>query len=167
MPIQSINPATGEVLRTFEPLTSEAIKSKIAIAHQAFLKYGEIPLEHRALCMRKLAGILEHEVEEFAALLTAEMGKTILSARGEVLKCAIGCRYYADNAARILQEEPIPTEGNNSYVRWDPLGIILAVMPWNFPFWQVFRFLCAGPDGGQRRACSSTPPTCPSARHGH
>ena len=142
MPIQSINPATGEVLRSFEPLTPEAIKTKIAIAHQAFLNYGEIPLEHRALCMRKLAGILEHEVEELATMLTTEMGKTLLSARGEVLKCAIGCRYYADNAARILQEEPIPTEGNNSYVRWDPLGIILAVMPWNFPFWQVFRFLC-------------------------
>ena len=142
MPIQSINPATGEVLRSFEPLTAEAIKAKIAISHQAFLNYGEIPLEHRALCMRKLAGILEHEVEEFAALLTAEMGKTLVSARGEVLKCAIGCRYYAENAARILQEEPVPTEGNNSYVRWDPLGIILAVMPWNFPFWQVFRFLC-------------------------
>ena len=142
MPIQSINPATGEVLRSYEPLTPETIKAKITLAHDAFKSYREVPLEHRALCMRKLAGILEHEVEELAALLTAEMGKTLLSARGEVLKCAIGCRYYADNAARILTEEPIPTETSNAYVRWDPLGIILAVMPWNFPFWQVFRFLC-------------------------
>ena len=141
MPIQSINPATGEVLRSFEPLTAEAIKAKINVAHEAFRSYGEIPLEHRALCMRKLAGILEYECDELAAMLTQEMGKTLSSARQEVLKCAVGCRYYAENAARILTEEPITTEGNNSYVRWDPLGIILAVMPWNFPFWQVFRFL--------------------------
>ena len=141
MPIRSINPATGELLRSFEPLSADALKSKIALAHQAFLAYGEIPLEHRALCMRKLAAILEHEVEELATMLTLEMGKTLLSARGEVLKCAIGCHYYADNAARILAEQPIPTDTNNCYVRWDPLGIVLAVMPWNFPFWQVFRFL--------------------------
>jgi succinate-semialdehyde dehydrogenase/glutarate-semialdehyde dehydrogenase len=141
MSIQSINPATGEVLRSFEPLTDEALKAKIAIAHAAFRAYGEIPLEHRALCMRKLAGILEHEVDELATLLTQEVGKTLESSRAEVRKCAAGCRYYADNAARILAEEPIPTDLNNSYVRWDPLGIVLAVMPWNFPFWQVFRFL--------------------------
>ena len=141
MPIQSINPATGEVLRSFEPLTPEAIKSKITVAHAAFRAYGEIPLEHRALCMRKLAGILEYECDELASMLTQEMGKTLASAKIEINKCAAGCRYYAENAARILSEEPIPTDGNNSYVRWDPLGIILAVMPWNFPFWQVFRFL--------------------------
>jgi len=141
MSIQSINPATGEVLRSFEPLADDAVKAKIAIAEAAFRAYGEIPLEHRALCMRKLAGILEHEVDELATLLTQEMGKTLESARQEVRKCAAGCRYYAENAARILSEEPIPTDLNNSYVRWDPLGIILAVMPWNFPFWQVFRFL--------------------------
>ena len=141
MSIQSINPATGEVLRSFEPLGDDSVKAKIAIAHAAFRAYGEIPLEHRALCMRKLAGILEYECDELAQLLTQEMGKTLAAARLEVLKCAAACRYYAENASRILTEEPIPTEGNNSYVRWDPLGIILAVMPWNFPFWQVFRFL--------------------------
>ena len=141
MPIQSLNPATGEVLRTFEPLADEAIKAKIAIAQTAFRAGFEIPLEHRALCMRKLAGILEHEVDELATLLTQEMGKTLASARAEVLKCAAACRYYAENAARILSEEPIPTENQNSYVRWDPLGVVLAVMPWNFPFWQVFRFV--------------------------
>ena len=140
MSITSINPATGEVLRQFEPLSDEAVQAKIGIAHAAFRGYGEVPLEHRALCMRKLAGILEHEADELAAMITAEMGKTLASARQEVLKCAQGCRYFAENAARILTEEPIPTE-QNSYVRWDPLGIVLAIMPWNFPFWQVFRFL--------------------------
>ncbi len=148
MPIQSINPATGQVLRSFEPLAAEAIKVKIATAHQCFKEYIDTPLEHRALCMRKLAGILEHEVEELATIMTQEMGKTLASARQEVLKCAMGCRYYADNAARILSEEPIDTPGNKSYVRWDPLGVLLAVMPWNFPFWQVFRFLSPALMGG-------------------
>ncbi len=141
MPIQSVNPATGELLRSFDPLTPETLQLKLALARQAFLDFQDVPLDHRALCMRKLAGILEHECDEIAAILTMEMGKTLASARAEVLKCAVGCRYYAENAARILTEEPIETEGN-SYVRWDPLGVILAVMPWNFPFWQVFRFLC-------------------------
>ena len=140
MPIQSINPATGRVLRTFQPFTEAQIDEKIATAHAAFRAYKDIPLEHRALCMRKLASILEHEVDELASLATEEMGKTLASARQEVLKCAAGCRYYAENTARILAEETIPTEANNSYVRWDPLGVVLAIMPWNFPFWQVFRF---------------------------
>jgi succinate-semialdehyde dehydrogenase / glutarate-semialdehyde dehydrogenase len=141
MAIQSINPATGELLRSFEPLGDEAVKAKIAVAHAAFRAYGEIPLEHRALCMRKLAGILEHEIEELATLLTQEVGKTLESSRQEIRKCALGCRYYAENAARILSDEPVPTDLNNSFVRWDPLGVILAVMPWNFPLWQVFRFI--------------------------
>ncbi len=139
--MDSINPATGLLLRSFEPLSDEAVQGRIALAHTAFRAYQAIPLEHRALWMRKLAGLLEHDVEELATLATQEVGKTIVSSRAEVLKCAAGCRYYADNAARILADEPIPTEPNTSYVRWDPLGVILAVMPWNFPFWQVFRFL--------------------------
>jgi succinate-semialdehyde dehydrogenase/glutarate-semialdehyde dehydrogenase len=141
MPIQSINPATGEFIRSFEPLPEETLRAKIGIAHKAFADYFEIPPEHRALCMRKLAGILDYEQEELAQLLTREVGKTITSSRAEVAKCADACRYYAENAARILSEEPIPTEASNTYVRWEPLGVILAVMPWNFPFWQVFRFL--------------------------
>ena len=141
MPIQSINPATGELLRSFEPLADDILKAKIALAHQAFAAYAEVPLGHRALCMRKLAGILDYEQEELAQLLTREIGKTITASRQEVAKCAAACRYYAENAAGILAEEPIPTDGNNSYLHWEPLGVILAVMPWNFPLWQVFRFL--------------------------
>jgi succinate-semialdehyde dehydrogenase/glutarate-semialdehyde dehydrogenase len=140
MAIESINPATGKLLRRFDPLTDEATRKKIALAAEAFRTYSTVPLEHRALCMRKLAAILEHETDDLATFITQEMGKPLHSARQEVLKCATACRYYADNAARILAPESIPTE-NHSYVRWDPLGIILAVMPWNFPFWQVFRFL--------------------------
>ncbi len=140
MAIESINPANGKLLRRFDPLTDEAARKKIALAAEAFRTYAAVPLEHRALCMRKLAAILEHETDDLATLITLEMGKPLHAARLEVLKCATACRYFADNAARILAPESIATE-NHSYVRWDPLGIILAVMPWNFPFWQVFRFL--------------------------
>jgi succinate-semialdehyde dehydrogenase/glutarate-semialdehyde dehydrogenase len=141
MAIESINPANGKLLRHFDPLTDEAIRQKIALASEAFDAYQTVPLEHRALCMRKLASILEHETEELATIITEEMGKPLHTARQEVLKCASACRYYAQNAARILAPEVIPTDGDDSYVRWDPLGVVLAVMPWNFPFWQVFRFL--------------------------
>jgi succinate-semialdehyde dehydrogenase / glutarate-semialdehyde dehydrogenase len=141
MAIESINPATGKLLRQFEPLTDEAARQKIALAAESFRTYALVPLEHRALWMRKLAAILDHEQDDLAALITLEMGKPFEAARYEILKCADACRYYAEHAARILAPESIPTEHNHSYVRWDPLGVVLAVMPWNFPFWQVFRFL--------------------------
>jgi succinate-semialdehyde dehydrogenase / glutarate-semialdehyde dehydrogenase len=141
MALESINPATGKLLRTFDPLTDDAAHQKIAIAAEAFRAYASVPLEHRALWMRKLAAILEAEIEELALLITQEMGKPLEAARQEIIKCADACVYFADHAARILASESIPTEDNHSYVRWDPLGVILAVMPWNFPFWQVFRFL--------------------------
>lgn len=140
MAIQSINPTNGKLLKRYDTLSDEAIRQKIALADEAFKAYGRVPLEHRALCMRKLASMLEQEVEELATTITLEMGKPLYAARQEVLKCATACLYYAENAARILAPESIPTE-NYSYVRWDPLGVVLAVMPWNFPFWQVFRFL--------------------------
>jgi succinate-semialdehyde dehydrogenase/glutarate-semialdehyde dehydrogenase len=141
MAIESINPATNKLLRSFEPLTDNAARQKIALASDAFRAYAIVPLEHRALWMRKLASILEHETKDLATLITLEMGKPLEAARFEILKCADVCRYYADHAARILAPESVPTEPNHSYVRWEPLGIVLAVMPWNFPFWQVFRFL--------------------------
>jgi succinate-semialdehyde dehydrogenase / glutarate-semialdehyde dehydrogenase len=141
MAIESINPATGKLLRQFEPLTDEAARQKIALAAEAFRTYALIPIEHRALWMRKLASILDNELDDLSALITLEMGKPIEASRYEILKCADVCRYYAEHAARILAAESIPTEHNHSYVRWDPLGVVLAVMPWNFPFWQVFRFL--------------------------
>jgi len=141
MAIESINPATGKLLRSFEPLTDNAARQKIALAAESFRTYSLIPLEHRALWLRKLAAILEHEIEDLSVLITQEMGKPLEASRLEILKCADACRYYAEHAARILAPESIPTGDNYSYVRWDPLGVVLAVMPWNFPFWQVFRFL--------------------------
>jgi succinate-semialdehyde dehydrogenase/glutarate-semialdehyde dehydrogenase len=141
MAIESINPANAHRLRTFEPLSDDVVRQKIALADDAFRAYATVPLDHRALWMRKLAAMLENETEDLAITITQEMGKPIAAARLEVLKCATACRYYADNAARILASEAVVTNPNHSYVRWDPLGIVLAVMPWNFPFWQVFRFL--------------------------
>jgi len=141
MPIQSVNPANGVLLRSFTPLTDDALLQKIGLAEIAFALYAEVPLTHRALCMRKLAYLLEYETADLAALITSEMGKPVTEARAEIAKCAVVCRYYAEHAARILAPEPIETGPNDVYVRWDPLGVVLAVMPWNFPFWQVFRFL--------------------------
>ena len=141
MPIQSINPATGALLRSFTPLTDEELLQKIALAQAAFTRTADLPLPHRALCMNKLAHLLQEEVAELAALITSEMGKPITQARAEIAKCAAVCRYYAEHAARILAPEPIDRRSIDASVRWDPLGVVLAVMPWNFPFWQVFRFL--------------------------
>ena len=139
--IQSLNPANGKLLRSFDPLTPEALNAKLALAASAAKTYPNESLDQRIFWMRRLAALLEADLEELAATMTAEMGKTLVSARAEVSKCAAACRYYAENAARILAPEHIATEHAQSHVRYDPLGIILAVMPWNFPLWQVFRFL--------------------------
>jgi succinate-semialdehyde dehydrogenase / glutarate-semialdehyde dehydrogenase len=141
MPIQSINPATGELLRSFRPLEPEAIAAKIALAHEASRSYPSETLAQRTFWMRRLAHLLEAEENELATLMVTEMGKTITSARAEVARCARACRYYAEQSEAMLVPEFIATEHERSYVRWDPLGVVLAVMPWNFPLWQVFRFL--------------------------
>jgi succinate-semialdehyde dehydrogenase/glutarate-semialdehyde dehydrogenase len=140
MAIQSINPATGEVLRSFEALSDEALQQKIAVAAGAAKSYARTGLTERSLWMRKLAVLIEQEAEELAAIMCSEMGKPLAQARAEAVKCAQGCRYYAENAAKILTPEVIHTEASRSYVRYDPLGVVLGIMPWNFPFWQVVRF---------------------------
>jgi succinate-semialdehyde dehydrogenase/glutarate-semialdehyde dehydrogenase len=141
MAIQSINPATGVLLQRFEPISDETVQKKISLARSAFEAYAAVPLCHRELWMNKLASLLDAETDELAELITSEMGKPIVAARAEVAKCAIGCRYYAEHGARILAPERVDIGANEAYIRWDPLGVILAVMPWNFPLWQVFRFL--------------------------
>lgn len=141
MPIQSLNPATGELLRSFDPLSPEAIEAKLALAAEASRSYPAEPLNQRAFWMRRLVRLLDADTEELAATMVAEMGKPISQARAEVRKCGAACQYYADNAEAILAPEFIATDHARSYVRWDPIGVVLAVMPWNFPLWQVFRFL--------------------------
>ena len=140
MAIASINPATGETLKTFEPLTSAAVGQKIALASHTFRAYRMTSFAQRAQWLNQAARILDQRKQEFGAIMTIEMGKTLKSAIAEAEKCAWACRYYAEHGERHLAAEPIATNASRSYVCYQPLGPVLAVMPWNFPFWQVFRF---------------------------
>jgi succinate-semialdehyde dehydrogenase/glutarate-semialdehyde dehydrogenase len=144
MAITSINPATGGEIKTFESLTDEQIDEKLGLAARAFRRYWKTPFSDRAKKMVRAAEILEEEKEEFARLMTSEMGKTFTAAVAEAEKCAWVCRYYAENAERFLSDEVAETGAARSYVRYQPLGPVLAVMPWNFPFWQVFRHVAPG-----------------------
>lgn len=141
MPIATINPATGELLKTFEPNTDAEIADKLNLGQQAYLHYRQTDYAKKAFWMQKAADILELEKAEFAKLMTLEMGKPFTSAIAEVEKSASVCRYYAEHAANFLADVAVHTEASHSFVRYQPIGIILAVMPWNFPFWQVFRFV--------------------------
>jgi succinate-semialdehyde dehydrogenase/glutarate-semialdehyde dehydrogenase len=140
MTIATVNPATGETLRTFESLTASQLDEKLLLAARTFPTYRRVPFAQRSQFMQRAAGILESGKDHYARLMTTEMGKTFRSAVEEVLKCARGCRYYADNGERLLQPEEVRTEASSTLVLYQPLGPVLAVMPWNFPFWQVFRF---------------------------
>jgi succinate-semialdehyde dehydrogenase / glutarate-semialdehyde dehydrogenase len=140
MAIASVNPASGEVLKTFEPLTAEQIEQKLRLADSVFRTHRQSSFADRASKMMRAAEILEKEKDECAHLMTLEMGKPLKAAVAEALKCATGCRYYAENASKFLADEIIETGAKRSFIRYLPIGPILAVMPWNFPFWQVFRF---------------------------
>ncbi|MGA8441552.1 MAG: NAD-dependent succinate-semialdehyde dehydrogenase [Candidatus Sulfotelmatobacter sp.] len=140
MAIATINPATGETLQTFQPLSSAEIEQKIQLAVATFHAQRKTTFSERALRMRKAADILERDKEKFAHLMTLEMGKPYKAAVAEAVKCTTACRYYAENAEKILADEVIETGAKQSFVRYRPLGPILAVMPWNYPFWQVIRF---------------------------
>ncbi|SRR5581483_2198933 len=140
MPISSINPATGEVLQTFDSLNEHQLEEKIARAAEAFHEHRRTSFAERAERMMRAAEILESEKKSFARTMTLEMGKPINAAVQEAEKCAWVCRYYAENAERHLGDEIVETNATKSFVRYQPLGVVLAVMPWNFPFWQVFRF---------------------------
>lgn len=140
MAIASINPATGELIKSFEPLSDAQLEAKIQRAADTFRSYRKTPFGERARMMTKAAEILEAEKDACGRLMTQEMGKTLKSAIAEAAKCATACRYYAENAERFLADEVIPTTATKSLIRYQPIGPVLAVMPWNFPFWQVFRF---------------------------
>ncbi|MDY6806228.1 MAG: NAD-dependent succinate-semialdehyde dehydrogenase [Cyanobacteriota bacterium] len=140
MPIATINPATGETVKTFEPEADAAIESKLELAAKTYREYRRTSFQERARWLEKAAEILERDSEKFGKIMTLEMGKTLSSAIAEAKKCALVCRYYAENAAKFLADVPGETDASKCFVRYQPLGPILAVMPWNFPFWQVFRF---------------------------
>jgi succinate-semialdehyde dehydrogenase/glutarate-semialdehyde dehydrogenase len=140
MAIATINPATGDVVQTFQALTTEQIESKLQLAVSAFRTERKTPFAERAKRMMKAAEILERDRERFGRLMTLEMGKPLKAAIAEAAKCATACRYYAENAEKLLADEVVETGAKKSFVRYLPIGPILAVMPWNFPFWQVIRF---------------------------
>src|SRR6266849_129642 len=138
MAIVSINPANGKVLRTFEGLSDSEIDAKLQRATDTFSKFRRLPFSERAQMMCKAAEILDREKETFGRMMTLEMGKPFRAAIAEATKSAWACRYYAENAERFLADEAVETTAKRSYIHYQPLGPILAVMPWNFPFWQVF-----------------------------
>jgi succinate-semialdehyde dehydrogenase/glutarate-semialdehyde dehydrogenase len=140
MPIATVNPSTGELVKSFEPLTDAQLEAKLQKAADTFLTYRNVPFAERARMMMKAAEIIDAEKENYARVMTTEMGKTYRSAVDEAAKCAWVCRYYAENAEKFLADELVETSAKLSYIRYQPLGPVLAVMPWNFPFWQVLRF---------------------------
>jgi succinate-semialdehyde dehydrogenase/glutarate-semialdehyde dehydrogenase len=138
--MKAINPATGQLIRDYGEHTDADIARCIAAAASAFESWSRTSFADRAALVRRAADVLRQQQSDFANLMTSEMGKTLASAAAEVDKCVWGCQFYADHAERFLARQIVPTDAGKSYVRYDPLGPILAVMPWNFPFWQVFRF---------------------------
>ena len=136
----SINPTNGKQIAEYERINIDTAKTKLTAAGKAFQQWKKTSFAERAVCMHKLAEILLNNKEEYAQLITNEMGKTIAQARKEVEKCALVCNYYADKAAQLLANEVVETEAAKSYVVFQPMGVVLAVMPWNFPFYQVIRF---------------------------
>jgi succinate-semialdehyde dehydrogenase/glutarate-semialdehyde dehydrogenase len=138
--IASINPATGATWRTFEPLTESQIEDRLRRSAAAYESYRRTSFADRARWLNAAAGILESEKDRLGRVMTLEMGKAIGAARAEVAKCALACRYYVEHGERLLADEPLDAGAGRSFIRYQPIGPVLAVMPWNFPFWQVFRF---------------------------
>ena len=140
MAIESINPATEQVLARFDEFSPEQVDEAVSQADAAFKHWRTTSFSERSGAMLRAASVLRRDKDRFARLITLEMGKPIVEAEGEVEKCAWNCEFYAENAERFLADEHIPTTGLDSFVAYEPLGVVLAVMPWNFPFWQVIRF---------------------------
>jgi len=139
--MQSINPYTSKVIKNYPEYTSDEVLQIISDVDYAFIQWKQTDFEQRALLMRNLQSILLSKKEELAGIMVTEMGKVNREALGEIEKCAMVCLFYAENAASFLQNETVKTEASESYISYQPIGTVLAVMPWNFPFWQVFRFL--------------------------
>jgi succinate-semialdehyde dehydrogenase / glutarate-semialdehyde dehydrogenase len=140
MAIASVNPATEEVIQEFVPLCADELDQKLHLASETFRIYRKTTFADRRKLMCRAAEVLERDKQSLGRMITVEVGKTLSSAIAEVQKCAVGCRYYAEHAEEHLADEVIDTEASRSFIRFLPLGPVLAVMPWNFPFWQVFRF---------------------------
>ncbi|HTG89562.1 MAG TPA: NAD-dependent succinate-semialdehyde dehydrogenase [Vicinamibacterales bacterium] len=162
MAIESVNPSTGDTIKTYDEMTPQQTAAAVAEAHEAWKAWRKVPFRERAVPMKKAAAILRQRKEEFATLMALEMGKPLKQGIAEAEKSALGCDYYADHAEGHLAPETIKTDASKSGVAFEPIGVVLAVMPWNFPFWQVFRFaapaLMAGNAGVLKHA--SNVPGC-------
>lgn len=162
MPIATVNPATGELVKNFEPLTGAQIEERLARAAKAAATWRRRPLAERTAVVRTMGDLLRKDRDRYAAMMTTEMGKPITAARDEATKCADACHYFADHAAEFLAPEKAEMKGEQAWVEFHPIGAVLAVMPWNFPFWQVIRFaapaICAGNVGLLKHA--SNVPQC-------
>jgi len=143
MTIKAVNPTTGETIKDYQEMPPEQVKGIVEKSHEAFLGWRTTSFAERAGLMKKAARIIRDKAEDYARLMAQEMGKPIKGGRAEAEKCAWACDYYADNAEKLLQPEVVHTDASKSFVTFQPLGVILAVMPWNFPLWQIFR--CAAP----------------------
>src|SRR5689334_4963939 len=140
MMIASVNPATGEVVRRFEPLTAAQLEDKLARGDKAYQSYRRTSFADRAKWLTRAADILEKDRDRLGRIMTLEMGKPIGAARAEAAKCASACRYYVEHGERLLSDEMVDMGTGRAFIKYQPIGAVLAVMPWNFPFWQVFRF---------------------------
>ncbi|HEY7976158.1 MAG TPA: aldehyde dehydrogenase family protein, partial [Ktedonobacterales bacterium] len=141
MSIESINPATGELIETFEPFSQQRIDAALDRAQETFRQWRTASYDERARLTREIARVMRAQKERLARVITLEMGKPIVEAEAEVEKCAWNCDFYAEEAQRFLANESAPSTAQESYVAFRPLGVVLAVMPWNYPLWQVFRFV--------------------------
>jgi succinate-semialdehyde dehydrogenase/glutarate-semialdehyde dehydrogenase len=146
MAIATINPATGETLKTYNAFTADEIEEKLERSRRAFETHRRTTFAERARAMTRLAELIEREKRELGELMTTEMGKPVKAAIEEALKCARACRFYAEHAESFLADETVETDADQSFIRHLPIGCVLAIMPWNFPFWQVFRFLAPALD---------------------
>jgi succinate-semialdehyde dehydrogenase / glutarate-semialdehyde dehydrogenase len=159
--MESINPFTGKVVARYEDMSRDGVNDAIEAAHRAHLDWRGLSLADRARPMRRAAELLRERAGEYARLMAVEMGKPIRDGIGEARKCAVGCDFYAENAERFLSAQPVAMEGRKAQVVFRPLGVLLAVMPWNFPFWQVLRFaapaLMAGNAGVLKHARARAP----------
>src|SRR4051794_39193607 len=140
MPIASVNPASGEKLKEFVPIDADEIERTLAKAALAFESYHQTSFQQRAKWLSAAADALERRKTELGRIMTLEMGKLLRAAEDEITKCVLGCRFYAENAERFLAEKNVETDTAHNFIRYEPMGPIFAIMPWNFPFWQVFRF---------------------------
>jgi len=161
----AVNPATGETLATVPEISPKELRAAIASAQKAFQAWRTVPVAARTEPLREAARLLRERVEEYAGLMAREMGKPLAQGRGEVEKCAWACEFYADHAEGFLAPEPVETDALRSYVAYRPIGVVFAIMPWNFPFWQVLRFAAPTLAGGNAALLKHAPnvPGCAQA----